>query len=328
LTSTFEAGKVITDEDSALVQQTSARIRALADDLLLRRDARHSVPVEHLSEQWWPLAVQLSALVTEKMAQYRHLVGIKWNRIFDASEAVYLQYPRSQFDRVLSNLIDNAVEATTEGQISILLKVERSEAIVEINDTGRGVEAAHLPKLGEKGFSTGKVGGSGLGLYSAKSAVNSWGGNLEIESKLNLGTRVRLRLKAQETPLCFAKELNLVGVQRLIVVDDDSLVHKLWLRKFREFPRVELDMVFLKSISELLDLVAKGELRFTDRILMDFEFRNSQEDGLSVLARLNLTKVAYLVTGNFGDQVIQGRCQRLAVSLLSKSMIEFIPIRR
>jgi len=82
-----------------------------------------------------------------------------------------------EFKRLLSNLITNAVEAL-DGAGSVVLKLRPLESEVEltIQDTGKGIPPQILSSLGRRGVSYGKAHGSGLGIYHAKNAIESWGG--------------------------------------------------------------------------------------------------------------------------------------------------------
>ena len=63
-----------------------------------------------------------------------------------------------------------------------------------IKDSGRGIPSEVLPKLMRKGETYHKEGGTGLGLYHAKSSVESWGGTIELFSEVGQGTEVRVSL--------------------------------------------------------------------------------------------------------------------------------------
>ena len=63
---------------------------------------------------------------------------------------------------------------------------------IQVSDNGKGIPPEILPKLMQRGSTHGKRGGSGLGLYHAKTTLQSWDGDLKIESKS--GTTVSLIL--------------------------------------------------------------------------------------------------------------------------------------
>ena len=69
---------------------------------------------------------------------------------------------------VISNIINNAVQALDgDGEISISVKDQKNEAIVEITDSGPGIPDDVLPKIFEPLFTTKQI-GTGLGLANAR----------------------------------------------------------------------------------------------------------------------------------------------------------------
>jgi signal transduction histidine kinase len=66
---------------------------------------------------------------------------------------------------------------------------------VKIEDTGKGMDETEIAGL-FKPFNSKKPGGSGLGLVIAKRIVEEHGGTIEVQSKVNVGTVVRIELPA------------------------------------------------------------------------------------------------------------------------------------
>lgn len=96
---------------------------------------------------------------------------------------------------VLEQLLSNAIKYTQEGSIHIY----GYDQTLYIEDTGMGIDSSDLPRVFEKGF-TGFNGrtdkqASGLGLYLCKSIMNKLSHNIEIESEVNIGTKVILHLE-------------------------------------------------------------------------------------------------------------------------------------
>ena len=96
------------------------------------------------------------------------------------------------FERVLINLLTNAIDHTFEsGQIILVADESENELSFEIKDNGRGIPGEILEKIFEK-FSQGREGlpktGSGLGLTFCKMAIESLGGQISVRSDLGHGT--------------------------------------------------------------------------------------------------------------------------------------------
>ncbi len=89
---------------------------------------------------------------------------------------------------VVLNLIDNAIKYTTEGSITVTAEEEDSYIHVRIKDTGVGIQSGDASQLFNKfvrgsGIAKIQPGGSGLGLFIAKSVIDSHGGKIWVESE-------------------------------------------------------------------------------------------------------------------------------------------------
>ena len=102
---------------------------------------------------------------------------------------------------VIEQLLSNAVKYTSSGGITIRTCTENEQLCRIIEDTGIGIRSEDLPRLFEKGF-TGYNGrmdkkASGLGLYLCKSICDKLGHKISIESQENKGTKVTIRVTAE-----------------------------------------------------------------------------------------------------------------------------------
>jgi signal transduction histidine kinase len=88
---------------------------------------------------------------------------------------------RVRVTQVLSNILNNAIKFTKEGQITVAVKKDASSAVVSVRDSGKGIDAGIMPKLFQK-FATKSEGGTGLGLYISKNIVEAHGGRIWAEN--------------------------------------------------------------------------------------------------------------------------------------------------
>lgn len=106
-------------------------------------------------------------------------------------------------ERVLENLIDNALRYTTEnGQVEITLTQKTNCVEVGIQDTGIGLSAEDIPHIFERYYRAQKSiehnhQSTGLGLAIVKRILELHGSVIRVESKLNEGTRFEFPLPAQ-----------------------------------------------------------------------------------------------------------------------------------
>ncbi len=101
-----------------------------------------------------------------------------------------------RFGQVLRNLLKNAIINTpSAGEIIIQARTVDSQVEVSVQDNGLGISAEHLPYVFERFYRvdqsrTRTTGGAGLGLAIVKQLVEAQGGQVEIDSQVNVGTRI------------------------------------------------------------------------------------------------------------------------------------------
>jgi signal transduction histidine kinase len=131
---------------------------------LLRRDAR-----------WTQRRVQLA---------YTH-----------GEPAITVRADREQLRQVWLNLASNALDAMEEGgRLGVRWTcADEDQVVIEFVDTGAGITASDLPRIGQPFFTT-KKGGTGLGLAIAQRIVERHGGTIAFDSVPGRGTTVRVVL--------------------------------------------------------------------------------------------------------------------------------------
>jgi heavy metal sensor kinase len=116
-------------------------------------------------------------------------------------EDLHVQGARHRLERMVGNLVDNALKYTPEGGI-ITLSLFRDEdwAQVDVSDTGIGIAAEHVPHIFDRLYRVDRSrsrlsGGSGLGLAIVKGIVEQHGGEVSVESEPGRGTTFTVRLR-------------------------------------------------------------------------------------------------------------------------------------
>jgi len=101
---------------------------------------------------------------------------------------------------VVGNLLDNAVKFTPAGgRVEVRAREAGGDVVVEVADTGSGIEPADLDHVWEELYRSPRartVPGSGLGLALVRTVVERHGGTATAESRVGSGTVVRIRLPA------------------------------------------------------------------------------------------------------------------------------------
>jgi signal transduction histidine kinase len=112
---------------------------------------------------------------------------------------------RSELDRIINNLVSNAVKYTQEGEVRVLAEQIDGFARVVVSDTGIGIPEDALPELFQEFYRAQnakeiKETGTGLGLAIVKDLVERYDGTIEVESKVSEGTTFTLTLPLADAP--------------------------------------------------------------------------------------------------------------------------------
>ena len=99
--------------------------------------------------------------------------------------------------QVLANLVDNAIQHTARGGITLRAAAASQGVTLSVEDTGEGIPAEALPRLFDRFYRSARTGparGSGLGLAIAREIVLAHGGEISAESTMGRGTRFRITM--------------------------------------------------------------------------------------------------------------------------------------
>lgn len=107
-----------------------------------------------------------------------------------------------RFDQVLHNLLSNALKYAPESAVAVKVERKKQEALIRVNDQGRGIEEKDLHKIFERyerAASRNDPSGLGLGLYISKEIVEAHGGKIWVESNPEHGTTFFISIPLSET---------------------------------------------------------------------------------------------------------------------------------
>ena len=119
--------------------------------------------------------------------------GLDLQMQFPASK-VEAMLDRACLDRILTNLIGNAINFTERGEVTLVVRARAEQVEIEVSDTGIGISEAFMPYLFEafKQESTGLTRsheGTGLGLTITKQLIALMEGEITVESRKGEGSR-------------------------------------------------------------------------------------------------------------------------------------------
>ena len=114
---------------------------------------------------------------------------------FDYDANLIIEANKVRLSRALINLIDNALKAINfkKGKINIKAEKLNNKIKILIKDNGKGIPPDKINNIWEIGYTTG-IENTGLGLHFVKEVIESHGGKISIESKLEQGTKAKILL--------------------------------------------------------------------------------------------------------------------------------------
>lgn len=319
-------------EDKRIILRSAAiRIKDIANDLLNQhRHLSGNSSSSGNSVQLIPALID--SLLTEKRVQFRSKENLVIDMSLDrAHYGLFSVVDPGKFKRVISNLINNSVEAlSNSGFVKIEIHSCAEIIRVVIVDNGKGIDKNVLPDLMKLGNTHGKVDGTGLGLYHAKKCVEEWGGTIEVESTLGIGTSVFLSIPKCEIPNWFVQEIDVSKSKSIVVIDDDESIYRIWKERFEDINK-DLEITYfsspIKFETSLKTMLTNGHSVSDFQFLFDYEFIGHKYlNGLTLIEKYSIADCSTLVTSHYEEIALQEHCAKLGIKIIPKSFVGFVPI--
>jgi two-component system, OmpR family, phosphate regulon sensor histidine kinase PhoR len=171
-----------------LMSEQASRMQRLVEDLLTL-SALESSPPPPMEE-----VVDMGALVERLGAEARALSGGRHRIEVDAEQGLDLVGTEKELASAFGNLVSNAIRYTPEnGTVRLRWRRAGEGAAFEVEDTGIGIPAEHIPRLTERFYRVDRgrsrgTGGTGLGLAIVKHALSRHGAHLQVRSQQGQGS--------------------------------------------------------------------------------------------------------------------------------------------
>ncbi len=147
-------------------------------------------PVEPVSEEF-----DLGDIVREAVAGRS---GHKPVPVFSSEVGgIRMRANRDRTTAVLEHIMENAQDATpADGKVEVRLKFEQDHAVIDVRDTGCGMDADFIRNQLFRPFRSTKGSGMGIGVFESREFVRELGGDIDVVSQRGRGTTFRIRLPA------------------------------------------------------------------------------------------------------------------------------------
>lgn len=207
--------------------------------------------------------------------------GLTFHVEIDRHVPERVRIARIKLDRILGNLIANALKFTDAGQVALSVWQENGEMLFRVRDQGRGFSDTALERLFTAGGRPDGQDrpGSGLGLHISKGLADGLGGTLRVRNLPEGGADVILTLP-RVTWECRDHAADMPDLSDLrILVAEDNETNQLLVRQMLD--AMDARMILARDGQEALDLLAREKV---DIALIDIEM--PKLSGIDVMRRL------------------------------------------
>jgi signal transduction histidine kinase len=172
------------------IAANASRMQRIVDDLL---------DLSRIESGGWmpaPASVELTGLVRDTFTTVEGKARSKGLKLVSAvTDGQRIHGDPTALRQVLSNLVENAVRYTTTGSVKVSAREDAGGVWLEVQDTGVGIPAPHLPRIFERFYRVDPSrsraeGGTGLGLAIVKHLVEAHGGRVRARSEAGVGTTI------------------------------------------------------------------------------------------------------------------------------------------
>jgi signal transduction histidine kinase len=237
-----------------------------------------------------PQVLDLNEAVRGMDAMLRRLIGAGVRVELDLDPALRpIEADPSQVSQVLLNLAVNARDAMAgAGRLEISTRNDGADVVLDVADTGVGMDEETRRRIFEPFFTTKEVGqGTGLGLSTVYGIVTQSGGSVDVRSAPGRGASFVVRFPATDAvePRAIAEQPEPArGAERILVVDDEQVVRELLAKMLRE---QGYHVETAASAREARTLQGRFDLLLTDVVM-------PEQDGVTLARDLAPPQVLFI----------------------------------
>jgi two-component system, OmpR family, phosphate regulon sensor histidine kinase PhoR len=178
------------------IRSNSERINSLVDDLMtISKLELGVISITKTPVDLEDVGGQIMEMLQDKAKEKNLTIKMELLPVPKTIEA-----DRDRLIQILTNLVENAIKFTEQGGVTFGNAQENGLTYLYVEDTGIGIAQKYLPRLGERFYRVDpgrsrNMGGTGLGLAIVKHLVKAHGWDLQIESSLGKGTKIKVLVK-------------------------------------------------------------------------------------------------------------------------------------
>ena len=269
--------------------------------------------------------------VIDKRKHQHYGKKVKFQYSFDpALRFTFIYGNATNFERMMSNLINNSVEAFEgrNGVIKINFTADDNNVNIAIQDNGKGMPQKMVEKfMRNEAVATTKIGGFGIGTSQIRDALKEFNGKQFIESTPNVGTKITLTIPKSDKPTWAIEQITLCRGDTVVILDDDVLVHHLWEDRLKKHLH-DISLKFFENGQDVVEFINAFKAKDKLTLLLDYELRNQELNGLEIIQKSKLkSSQSIIVSSIYNRKEIQDGAEALDTKILPKAYIEHIEIK-
>lgn len=323
----------IPESERIALREAAIGIGDIANHLLEQYKKNEPDSIETEESKLLLVSSALLELLTAKKYQYKKLpVKFDWH-FEEHTQFVFIKTQVSAFKRMVSNLINNAVDALegANGTISLHLTATDEVVTISIQDTGKGMPPELIAKIMNKiSITAGKKDGHGIGLTQVWETLDQNQGEMHIVSKAHKGTTITLTFPKMEAPEWICEKIILNDNDLVIILDDDASIHGAWQTRFEKFSdkKSTIKRKHFTDGKEALDFIHALSAEEKEHVILlsDYELLKQELNGLHIIAQSGISR-SILVTSHYADPLIQGSARKTCTKILPKQLAPEVPIQ-
>lgn len=175
-----------------VMEKETARLESTLEDLF---DFVTQPAFQKEKAELYPI-IEKSVMLVQNIMQK---IGISWEFDFPEQEPLVYMDIR-QMRQVILHLVRNAIDAMPEGGVlSLVVRVEESQVVISVMDTGIGINEANLERAKDPFFTT-KTYGTGMGLAMVERVLKGHSGSFALLRRTGGGTEARITMPLSDHP--------------------------------------------------------------------------------------------------------------------------------
>jgi hypothetical protein len=245
---------------------------------------------------------------------------------------VFIKGNYTDFCRMMSNLLNNAVEAIVSfqqrGLIDIDFIVQEGKVEISVKDNGKGMPKGMVDNiLNDIHVGSTKEAGHGIGMEQIKSTLKLMNAKMDIKSTENIGTEFKFIFQESELPKWFADRIVLNKGDVVVIIDEEPSIREAWKTRFEKYGS-DINVKYFEQSSEAINFIKSIKEKNKIFLLTDYELKDDGMSGIDVIDKCELQKRAIVVTTMYISK-IKDFCEKsktIRFFYKEKEYIDDIPV--